>query len=60
MADDAHPEVLVSTAWVVENTNNPVPGAGNIPWAKPGNEDGAFKSRDELDTLYGDAGLALA
>ena len=34
-----------------------IPGASNIPWAKACNEDGTFKSRDELDGLYGDAGI---
>jgi len=34
-----------------------IPGAKNIPWAKAANEDGTFKSRDELDKLYKDAGI---
>ena len=34
-----------------------VPGAKNIPWSKAANEDGTFKSRDELGALYGDAGV---
>ena len=34
-----------------------VPGAVNIPWAKAANEDGTFKSRKELEEVYGDAGL---
>ena len=34
-----------------------VPGAKNIPWSKAANEDGSFKSADELAALYGDAGI---
>ena len=34
-----------------------IPGASNIPWAKACNEDGTFKSRDELDALYTAAGI---
>ena len=30
-----------------------VPGARNIPWGKAANEDGTFKSLDELTELYG-------
>jgi len=34
-----------------------VPGAANIPWAKAANEDGTFKSADELRALYEGEGL---
>jgi thiosulfate/3-mercaptopyruvate sulfurtransferase len=34
-----------------------VPTAKNIPWSKAANDDGTFKSDDELKTLYGDAGI---
>jgi thiosulfate/3-mercaptopyruvate sulfurtransferase len=34
-----------------------VPTALSVPWSKAANEDGTFKSDDELRTLYGDAGL---
>src|SRR5206468_4463782 len=34
-----------------------VPSALNIPWAKAANEDGTFKSDDELRALYAGAGL---
>jgi thiosulfate/3-mercaptopyruvate sulfurtransferase len=30
-----------------------IPGAANIPWAKAANDDGTFKSADELKALYG-------
>lgn len=35
-----------------------VPGAANVPWARAANEDGTFKSREELEKIYmGEAGL---
>src|SRR5260370_16276998 len=34
-----------------------VPGAGNIPWAQAANEDGTFKSPDELKQLYANKGV---
>jgi thiosulfate/3-mercaptopyruvate sulfurtransferase len=34
-----------------------IPGAINVPWSQAVNEDGTFKSPDELRKLYGAAGL---
>jgi thiosulfate/3-mercaptopyruvate sulfurtransferase len=34
-----------------------VPGAQNIPWGQAANEDGTFKSPDELRQLYGGKGI---
>ena len=34
-----------------------IPTALNVPWSKAANEDGTFKSDDELRTLYSGAGL---
>jgi thiosulfate/3-mercaptopyruvate sulfurtransferase len=34
-----------------------IPGAKNIPWAQAVNEDGTFKSREELETLYRSKGV---
>jgi thiosulfate/3-mercaptopyruvate sulfurtransferase len=34
-----------------------VPGAANIPWAQAANEDGTFKSSEELRSLYGGKGI---
>ena len=34
-----------------------IPGAANIPWGQAVNEDGTFKSADDLRTLYGDKGV---
>ena len=36
-----------------------VPTAVNVPWSKAANEDGTFKSVDELKSLYTTAGLDL-
>ncbi len=34
-----------------------IPGAASIPWAQAVREDGTFKSRDELEELYGGKGV---
>jgi thiosulfate/3-mercaptopyruvate sulfurtransferase len=34
-----------------------IPGAMNVPWARAVNEDGTFKSADDLKALYGGVGL---
>ncbi len=34
-----------------------VPSAKNVPWSKAAEDDGTFKSDDELRTIYGDAGV---
>ncbi|HLM91338.1 MAG TPA: sulfurtransferase [Thermoplasmata archaeon] len=34
-----------------------IPGAKNIPWAQAVKEDGTFKSREELEALYGGKGV---
>ncbi len=34
-----------------------IPGARNIPWSKACNDDGTFKSADELKALYGAEGV---
>jgi thiosulfate/3-mercaptopyruvate sulfurtransferase len=34
-----------------------IPGAKNIPWAQAVQDDGTFKSRDELEALYGSKGI---
>jgi thiosulfate/3-mercaptopyruvate sulfurtransferase len=35
-----------------------IPGAVNVPWAKAVNEDGTFKSFEELTQLYGNVGVS--
>jgi thiosulfate/3-mercaptopyruvate sulfurtransferase len=34
-----------------------IPGATNIPWSQAANEDGTFRSADELLALYTNAGI---
>ncbi len=34
-----------------------IPSAINVPWSKAANEDGTFRSDEELKALYGEAGL---
>ena len=34
-----------------------IPGAVNIPWSKAANDDGTFRSADELASLYGGEGV---
>ena len=34
-----------------------IPGAISVPWSKAANEDGTFKSDEDLTTLYADAGI---
>jgi thiosulfate/3-mercaptopyruvate sulfurtransferase len=34
-----------------------IPTAVNVPWSKAANEDGTFKSEDELKEIYGEAGV---
>ena len=34
-----------------------IPTAVNVPWSKAANDDGTFKSAEDLKTLYGNAGL---
>ncbi|HSH34226.1 MAG TPA: sulfurtransferase [Actinomycetota bacterium] len=37
-----------------------IAGAANIPWAKAANDDGTFKTADELKELYADEGITGA
>ena len=34
-----------------------IPGAASIPWAQAVTEDGTFKSKEDLEALYGDKGV---
>ncbi|MDX6649151.1 MAG: thiosulfate/3-mercaptopyruvate sulfurtransferase [Solirubrobacteraceae bacterium] len=34
-----------------------IPGAASVPWAQAVNEDGTFKSAEQLEALYGDKGV---
>jgi thiosulfate/3-mercaptopyruvate sulfurtransferase len=37
-----------------------IPGASSIPWGKAVNDDGTFKSHDELEQLYGSEGVSAS
>ncbi len=36
-----------------------IPTAANVPWSKAANDDGTFKSDDELNKLYSEAGVTV-
>jgi thiosulfate/3-mercaptopyruvate sulfurtransferase len=57
--DEFSGKILAPAHLPQEQSQRPghVPGAVNIPWSKAANEDGTFKSDDDLAKLYGDAGL---
>ncbi|MBI4460821.1 MAG: sulfurtransferase [Acidobacteria bacterium] len=50
---------IIAPPGMTETAQRPghIPGARNIPWAKAANDDGTFKSADELRKLYEDAGV---
>jgi thiosulfate/3-mercaptopyruvate sulfurtransferase len=50
---------IVSPPGLPETAQRPghIPGAKNIPWSQACNEDGTFKSVDELKQLYGSKGI---
>jgi thiosulfate/3-mercaptopyruvate sulfurtransferase len=56
--DEFSGKILAPAHLPQEQSQRPghVPSAINIPWSKAANEDGTFKSDDELKKLYGDAG----
>ena len=37
-----------------------IPGAVNVPWSKTANEDGTFKTDDEIRAIYAEAGVDFA
>ena len=57
--DEFSGKILAPAHLPQEQSQRPghIPGAINIPWSKAANEDGTFKSDEELAKLYGDAGL---
>jgi thiosulfate/3-mercaptopyruvate sulfurtransferase len=56
--DEFSGKILAPAHLPQEQSQRPghVPSAVNIPWSKAANEDGTFKSDDELAALYGEAG----
>ena len=57
--DEFSGKILAPAHLPQEQSQRPghIPGAINIPWSKAANEDGTFKSDDDLTELYGQAGL---
>ena len=57
--DEFSGKILAPAHLPQEQSQRPghIPGAINVPWSKAANEDGTFKSDDDLATLYAEAGL---
>ena len=57
--DEFSGKILAPAHLPQEQSQRPghIPGAINIPWSKAANEDGTFKSDEELAKLYGDEGF---
>jgi len=57
--DEFSGKILAPAHLPQEQSQRPghIPSAINIPWSKAANEDGTFKSDEDLTKLYGDAGL---
>jgi thiosulfate/3-mercaptopyruvate sulfurtransferase len=57
--DEFSGKILAPAHLPQEQSQRPghIPSAINVPWSKAANEDGTFKSDDELAKLYADAGL---
>jgi len=57
--DEFSGKILAPAHLPQEQSQRPghITGAINVPWSKAANEDGTFKSDDELAKLYADAGL---
>jgi thiosulfate/3-mercaptopyruvate sulfurtransferase len=57
--DEFSGKILAPAHLPQEQSQRPghIPSAINIPWSKAANEDGTFRSDEELTTLYGEAGF---
>ena len=57
--DEFSGKILAPAHLPQEQSQRPghIPGAINVPWSKAANEDGTFKSDEDLAKLYGEAGL---
>ena len=57
--DEFSGKILAPAHLPQEQSQRPghIPGAINVPWSKAANEDGTFKSDEELAKLYAGAGL---
>ena len=57
--DEFSGKILAPAHLPQEQSQRPghIPGAINVPWSRAANEDGTFKSDEELSALYATAGL---
>ena len=57
--DEFSGKILAPAHLPQEQSQRPghIPGALSVPWSKAANEDGTFKSDEELAEIYGEAGL---
>jgi thiosulfate/3-mercaptopyruvate sulfurtransferase len=57
--DEFSGKILAPAHLPQEQSQRPghIPGAINVPWSRAANEDGTFKSDEELAKLYAEAGL---
>ena len=57
--DEFSGKILAPAHLPQEQSQRPghIPGAINVPWSKAANEDGTFKSDEDLAKLYAEAGL---
>ncbi|AXK86663.1 sulfurtransferase [Nocardia farcinica] len=57
--DEFSGKILAPAHLPQEQSQRPghIPGAINVPWSKAANEDGTFKSDEELTEIYKEAGL---
>ncbi|MGY4648359.1 sulfurtransferase [Mycobacterium sp. URHB0021] len=57
--DEFSGKILAPAHLPQEQSQRPghIPGALNVPWSKAANEDGTFKSDEDLAKLYAEAGL---
>jgi thiosulfate/3-mercaptopyruvate sulfurtransferase len=57
--DEFSGKILAPAHLPQEQSQRPghIPGAINVPWSRAANEDGTFKSDEDLAKLYADAGL---
>ena len=57
--DEFSGKILAPAHLPQEQSQRPghIPGAINVPWSKTANDDGTFKSDEELAKIYADAGL---
>ncbi len=60
--DEFSGKILAPAHLPQEQSQRPghIPSAINIPWSKAANEDGTFKSDEDLEKLYGEAGYDSA